>query len=97
MNSEWCLMPNNVSYKPTPYLVPMSERSSLSVSSALEDSNIRRMKNAQASVLHNNNLLKAKYTAESIIDGIIYGSMSMWYLLLAILICIVLFCTTKRV
>jgi len=97
MTSELCLMPNNVSYKPAPYLVPMSERSSLSVSSSLEDSNMRRMKNVEASVHHNNLLLNAKYKTESIIDQIKYGSMTIWYLLIAILICVVLFSQTRRV
>jgi len=88
MTSEWCLMPDNVN-KPVSYLVPMSERSSLAVSSALEDSNIKRMKNVKASVQQS--LLNTKNVSTSIIDKIAFGGMSLWFLLLAILICVVLF------
>lgn len=84
MTSEWCLMPNNIN-KPVSYLVPMSERSSLAVSSSLEDSNIRRMANVEK------HIEQKKIEAKSIVDKIAFGGMSLWFLLLAILICVVLF------
>lgn len=82
MNSKWCLMPENIN---KPYLVPMSERSSLAVSSAMEESNMNKMKNSTAY------LLNKKDEMQSVIDKIAFGGMSLWFLLLAILICILLF------
>lgn len=82
MTSKWCLMPENIN---KPYLVPMSERSSLAVSSAMEESNMNKMKNSTAY------LLNKKDEMQSVIDKIAFGGMSVWFLLLAILICILLF------
>jgi hypothetical protein len=75
-------MPENIN---KPYLVPMSERSSLAVSSAMEESNMNKMKNSTAY------LLNKKDEMQSVIDKIAFGGMSLWFLLLAILICILLF------
>ncbi len=84
MTSKWCLMPENIN---KPYLVPMSERSSLAVSSAMEESNMNKMKNSTAYQY----LLNKKDEMQSVIDKIAFGGMSLWFLLLAILICILLF------
>lgn len=81
-------MPDNIN-KPVSYLVPMSERSSLAVSSALEDSNINRMKKT-SSTMHQH-LVNSKDRAVDIVEKIAFGGMSLWFLLLAILICVVLF------
>jgi hypothetical protein len=70
-----------------PYLVPMSERSSLAVSSAMEESNMNKMKNSTAYQY----LLNKKDEMQSVIDKIAFGGMSLWFLLFAILICILLF------
>jgi len=90
MTSEWCLMPDN-NNKPVSYLVPMSERSSLSVSSSLEDSNKFKMKGLR-------NVLNSKYTdgIADIADKIAFGGMSLWFLTLGVLICVVLFSKTGR-
>lgn len=93
MTNTSYLIPNNVNNSVS-YLVPMSERSSLYVSSALEDSNICKMKNVEATIQRN--LLNTKYTAQSIFDNIAFGGMSLWFLLLAVLICVVLFSKTKN-
>jgi len=77
-------MPENIN---KPYLVPMSERSSLSVSSAMEESNMNKMKNSTAYQYS----LNKKDEMQSVIDKIAFGGMSVWFLLLAILICILLF------
>jgi hypothetical protein len=77
-------MPENIN---KPYLVPMSERSSLAVSSAMEESNMNKMKNSTAYQY----LLNKKDEMQSVIDKIAFGGMSLWFLLLAILICILLF------
>lgn len=84
MTSKWCLMPENIN---KPYLVPMSERSSLAVSSSMEESNMNKMKNSTAYQY----LLNKKDEMQSVIDKIAFGGMSLWFLLLAILICILLF------
>lgn len=84
MTSKWCLMPENIN---KPYLVPMSERSSLAVSSTMEESNMNKMKNSTAYQY----LLNKKDEMQSVIDKIAFGGMSLWFLLLAILICILLF------
>lgn len=84
MTSKLCLMPENIN---KPYLVPMSERSSLAVSSAMEESNMNKMKNSTAYQY----LLNKKDEMQSVIDKIAFGGMSLWFLLLAILICILLF------
>lgn len=84
MTSKWCLMPENIN---KPYLVPMSERSSLAVSSAMEESNMNKMKNSTAYQYS----LNKKDEIQSVIDKIAFGGMSLWFLLLAILICILLF------
>lgn len=95
MTSKWCLMPENIN---KPYLVPMSERSSLAVSSAMEDSNINRMKSTnsttQQSLLNSRDKtgsLNSRDKTGSVIEKIAFGGMSLWFLLLAILICVVLF------
>jgi hypothetical protein len=80
-------MPEN--NKPFSYLVPMSERSSLAVSSAMEDSNINKMKSTNSAIYQN--LLNSRDKAASVIDKIAFGGMSLWFLLLAVLICVVLF------
>jgi len=77
-------MPENIN---KPYLVPMSERSSLAVSSSMEESNMNKMKNSTAYQY----LLNKKDEMQSVIDKIAFGGMSLWFLLLAILICILLF------
>lgn len=84
MTSKWCLMHENIN---NPYLVPMSERSSLAVSSAMEESNMNKMKNSTAYQY----LLNKKDEMQSVIDKIAFGGMSLWFLLFAILICILLF------
>jgi hypothetical protein len=71
----------------------MSERSSLSVSSALEDSNIRRMTGVKVNA--RNTLLNKKYTAD-MFDIIASAGMSLWFLTLAVLICVVLFSTAGK-
>ena len=86
MTSKWCLMPENIN---KPYLVPMSERSSLAVSSAMEDSNINKMKSTNSAIYQN--LLNSRDKAASVIDKIAFGGISLWFLLLAVLICVVLF------
>lgn len=96
MTSKWCLMPENIN---KPYLVPMSERSSLAVSSAMEDSNINRMKSTNSTTFGDGSkgdttqqrLLNSRDKTGSVIDKIAFGGMSLWFLLLAVLICVVLF------
>lgn len=86
MTSKWCLMPENIN---KPYLVPMSERSSLAVSSAMEDSNINKMKSINSATYQY--LLNTEDKMATAIDKIAFGGMSLWFLLFAILICVVLF------
>lgn len=86
MTSKLCLMPENIN---KPYLVPMSERSSLAVSSVMEDSNINRMKKTDSTTYQH--LLNSRDKTASVIDKIAFGGMSLWFLLLAVLICVVLF------
>lgn len=86
MTSKWCLMPKNIN---KPYLVPMSERSSLAVSSAMEDSNINKMKSINSATYQY--LLNTEDKMATAIDKIAFGGMSLWFLLFAILICVVLF------
>lgn len=93
MTSDCCLTQDNIN-KPVPYLVPMSERSSLSVSSSLEAANIRAMKASQANVIKS--LFNAKDNASDILDKIAFAGMSLWFLTLGVLICVVLFSKTGR-
>ena len=91
MTSEWCLMPDNIN-KPVSYLIPMSERSSLAVSSSLEDSNIRRMAGVGVNV--RKRLLNSN--TPDIFDIISSAGMSLWFLTFAVLICVILFSKPGR-
>lgn len=93
MTSQWCLMPNNVN-KPVSYLVPMSERASIDVSSAFEDSNLRKMKGLMPSALVEAGGKQKILYVQSVFDKIAFGGMSVWFLLVAILICVILFSKT---
>jgi len=53
----------------------------------MEESNMNKMKNSTAYQY----LLNKKDEMQSVIDKIAFGGMSLWFLLLAILICILLF------
>ena len=98
MTSPWCLMPDNVNIKNRlkndVFFVPMSERSSESVVSAIENENIIKMAEIRNATQNGLNVQELK--PNKALNSAIYGGMSLWFLLVAVLICVVLFSSFRK-
>lgn len=75
------------------YLVPMSPASSVSIAKAAETSNLNIVK--EALVQQKNNMFSSikgfDFNIAEAFQNAAYGGMSLWFLVLAVLICVILF------
>ena len=86
--SNWAISPEyNENYcNKISYVVPMSERASVATTMAMQNSNQKIATNKLTKNFNN-----SIQNVTSFADAAAYGGMSLWFLLVAVLICVILF------
>ena len=94
MANNWCVIPREPKQcGKVSYVVPMSAPSSVATTMAMENSNMNYIKDAPSAdnKLLTSTILYTMNKASKAAEMAAFGGMSLWFLVVAVLLCVILF------